>query len=159
DMADYTVMIAKIKVDEYDVSAIKEGKEVSVMVDSLDKEIKGTVGKFSKQATEKDGISYFTADIMLPQDASLLEGMSVEVKILNQSVENVQMISMKALQFDSENKPFVYVANEKGKMTTKPVKIGINDGVAVEIKEGIQADEKVYFPKVTITPMDMMGGE
>ena len=54
---------------------------------------------------------------------------------------------MKAIQFDNENKPFVYYADEKGKVQSKPVTIGINDGITVEIKEGVSAGDIIFYPE------------
>lgn len=158
DISDYGQMIASIKVDEYDVSALEIGKEVICTVDALGKDLTGTVTKISRQATEENGISYFTADVALPQDDMLLEGMSVEVKALNQQAENVVTISMRALQFDNENKPFIYYADEKGKIQQKPVTIGLNDGITVEIKEGVSAGDVIFYPKTTVNMADMMMG-
>ncbi len=157
DISDYGQMIATIKVDEYDVSALEIGKEVICTVDALGKDLTGTVTKISRQATETNGISYFTADVALPQDDLLLEGMSVEVKALNQNAENVVTISMRALQFDNENQPFVYYADEKGNIQQKPVTVGINDGTTVEIKEGVSAGDIILYPKQTFNVADMMG--
>lgn len=158
DISDYGQMIAKIQVDEYDVNALEIGKEVIVTVDALGEDLTGTVTKISRQATEANGISYFTADVMLPKDDLLLEGMSVEVKSLRQNADNVVILSMKAIQFDSDNKPFVYYADEKGKIQKKPVTVGINDGITVEITEGISSGEIIFYPKVTFNMADMMMG-
>ena len=146
DIADFTEMIATVKVDEYDMSAMSEGKEVTCTVDALDKTFDGVVDRISKTAVTQAGISYYEADVIISSDGTLLEGMSVEVKALNKNVENATTISMKALQFDNENKPFVYV-KEKGKLTQRYVTIGVNDGLTVEIKEGIIEGETVYYPK------------
>lgn len=156
DISDYSQMIATIKIDEYDMGAIKKGKEVICTVDALDKELSGTVEKISKQAVSTGGITYYIADVLLPADEQLLEGMSVEVKALNEQSEDTVTISMKALQFDNENKPFVYL-KKGGKMTQKPVTIGINDGLTVEIKEGISEGDTVYYPK-TNAHMEMLMG-
>ena len=157
DISDYGQMNAAIKVDEYDVSALEIGKEVICTVDALGKDLTGTVTRISRQATTANGISYFTADVALPKDDMLLEGMSVEVKSLNQNAENVVTISMKALQFDNENKPFVYYVDGKGKIQSKPVTIGINDGITVEIAEGVNSGDLTFYPKTTFNMADMMG--
>lgn len=146
DIADFSQMIATVKVDEYDMSAMSIGKEVTCTVDALQKSFDGVVDKISKTAVVQAGISYYEADVIIPSDGTLLEGMSVEAKALNQNIENAVTISMKALQFDNENKPFVYL-KEKGKLKEKYVTIGANDGLTVEIKEGLNEGDTVYFPK------------
>jgi multidrug efflux pump subunit AcrA (membrane-fusion protein) len=171
DIADYSEMKAVVKVDEYDLGAVSEGKEVTVKVDALDKEYKGVITKISKEATtgktagalqtSLNEISYYLADVAVEDGSDLYTGMSVEVKVLNQSVKDTVVISMKALQFDNTNNPFVYCKDENGEISPKQIQIGINDGLQVQITEGIREGEEIFVP-ANVTPvmsMDMMGGE
>lgn len=164
DIVDYSEMKAVVKVDEYDMGAVSVGSNVTVRVDALGKGYNGVITKISKEATTSkvgtslNEISYYLADVAVEDGTDLYTGMSVEVKVPNQSVEGAVVISMKALQFDDENNPFVYSKNEKGEIYQKPVKIGINNGVQVEIKEGVQEGEQIFFPAKALDMM-MMGGE
>ena len=54
--------------------------------------------------------------------------------MLNHDIKDAVTVTMKALQFDAENKPFVYVRDSDGKVRTKYVETGVNDGTIVEIK-------------------------
>lgn len=144
-ITDYNNLQVTIKVDEYDVGAVKVGKEVSIYVNSLDKTFKGTVSKVSKEATTVNNVSYFTAVVDIQKDSSLLVGMSTEIKMINHSASGAITISMKALQFDNQNTPYVYIKKD-GKITTQEVKVGINDGTTVQILEGLNADDTVYLP-------------
>ena len=156
DLVNYDDLQVTIKVDEYDLSTIQAGKAVTATINALDKDVKGTVSKVSREAVTLNGVSYFTASVDLEKDASLLVGMSVEVKLLNQEVKGVTTLSMKALQFDNENKPYVYVKNAEGKTETKAVTVGINDGITVEIKDGVKAGDTVLLPKAGFS-FPMMG--
>lgn len=167
DIADYSEMKAVVRVDEYDMKSVSAGKEATVKVDALDGEYRGIITKIAKEATiNKMGtslneISYYLADVAVENGSGLYSGMSVEVKVLNQSVKDAVVISMKALQFDNENKPFVYCKGQKGEIYSKQVQIGINDGVLVQITEGIQEGEEIFVPiKIKLaTPMTMVGGD
>jgi len=141
-----------IKVDEYDIGSVTVGKEVSIYVNALDKEFKGTVSKISKEATTSSGVSYFTAVVDIEKNDELLVGMSAEIKMVSQSVQAATTISMKALQFDNENTPYVYV-KEDGKIVAKEVTVGINDGTTVQILDGINSGDTVYLPKATSSSM------
>lgn len=156
DLVNYDELQVTIKVDEYDLGTIQAGKAVTATINALDKDVKGTVSKVSREAVTMNGVSYFTASVDLEKDASLLVGMSAEVKLLNQEVKGVATLSMKALQFDNENKPYVYVKNAEGKTVAKAVTVGINDGVTVEIKDGVKAGDVVFLPKTGFT-FPMMG--
>lgn len=144
-ITDYNNLQVTIKVDEYDVGAVKEGKEVSIYVNSLDKIFKGTISKVSKEATTVNNVSYFTAVVDIQKDSSLLVGMSTEIKMVNQSAAGAVTISMKALQFDNENTPYVYI-KQNNKIVTQEVKVGINDGTTVQILEGLNSGDTVYLP-------------
>lgn len=148
DLVNYNDLQVTVKVDEYDVKAVQEGKEVTVSIGALDnKEVTGTISKVSRQAVMANGLSYFTASVDLPQDEEILVGMSAEVEMVNQQVSGVTTLDMDALQFDSYNNPYVYYWNDQGKVDTKPVEVGINDGSVVEIMEGLQQEETVLVPK------------
>lgn len=158
-ITNYSDLQVTIKVDEYDINSMEIDKEVTVLVNALNKEIKGKIAKISKEAMTVNGVSFFTASIDLENHKDLLVGMSTEVTILNQSAPNATTISMKALQFDNENKPFVYYRDNNAKAAAKAVTVGINDGNIVQILDGIKSGEVVLLPKAKtreiVTPLDM----
>ena len=82
--------------------------------------------------------------------------MTAEVEILKESAKDTTTITMKALQFDDENLPFVYYKDVNGQVLTKPVTVGINDGLIVEIIDGVESGETILVPDSIINPM-MMG--
>lgn len=74
DLVNYDDLQVTIKVDEYDLSTIQAGKAVTATINALDKDVKGTVSKVSREAVTLNGVSYFTASVDLEKDASLLVG-------------------------------------------------------------------------------------
>lgn len=159
EVVDYSALQTNVKVDEYDLKYLKVGQEVNVTINALDKEIKGTVSAMSKEAVNENGVSYFTATIDLTKDAAIKVGMSTEAKILKQNAKSVTTLSMKAIQFDSKNKPYVLIPKEKGMTTKKYVQTGINDGTTIEVKSGINAGDKVLIStKDDAVPAMMHGG-
>lgn len=159
-LTDYSNLQVTVKVDEYDIASMAPDKEVTVLVNALNKEITGKIAKVSKEATTVNGVSFFTASIDLENDPDLLVGMSTEVTMISQSAPNATTISMKALQFDNENQPFVYYRDNKDKVATKSVTVGINDGNIVQIEDGVKSGEVVLLPKektnTIVTPLDAM---
>ena len=149
EIVDYDNLQVAIKVDEYDIGTIALGKKVTVIVAALDKEISGTITDISKEATTLNDISYFTATVALEPDPTLLLGLSTEVRMINKSVSDVTTLSMKALQFDNENKPFIYRYDAQGEVIEQPLTLGINDGTSVEITSGISAGDTVLIPVST----------
>ena len=158
DITDYTNLQVKVKVDEYDIKSIEVGKEATVIVNALDKEINGTVSHVSKEAQSLNGVSYFLATIDLNEDSELRVGMSTEVKLVNESVKEAIVIPMNAIQFDYKNSPYVYYCDDKGEVMTKAIEVGVTDGVVIEIKSGIESGEEILTPKTLefTTPFEMM---
>ena len=158
DLIDYSNLQVKVKVDEYDVKSVEVDKEAIVTINALDKEVKGTVSHLSKEAQSLNGVSYFVATIDLNEDSELRVGMSTEVKMVNESVTDVIVIPMSALQFDYTNLPYVYYRNNQGEVMTKTVELGITDGTLVEVISGLEEGEEILIPKTIefMTPFDMM---
>jgi multidrug efflux pump subunit AcrA (membrane-fusion protein) len=158
EIVDYSALQTNVKVDEYDLKYLTVDKEVSVTINALEKEIKGTVSAISKEATNENGVSYFTATIDLAKNDAIKVGMSTEAKILKQNVKGVTTLSMKAVKFDSKNKPYVLIPSEKGLPTKKYIQTGINDGTTIEIKSGINTGDVVMISEKDNSAQAMMGG-
>lgn len=149
DIVDYSQLLIKVKVDEYDLKYVSVGQKVDVRMNALGKDMKGTVQSISNEAINENGISYFTAMIDFEEDSAIRLGMSAEVKILKQKAVDATTVSMRAIQFDSKNKPFILKATEKGEPEKQYVEIGIHDGTIIEIKSGIRLGEVVMVPNTT----------
>lgn len=157
NIANYDQLEVTVKVDEYDLAAISVGKEVSLTVSALDIEVGGTIYKVSKQATVVNGVSFFPTKIAIEANENLRVGMSTEIKILNQNVLGATTISMKALQFDNENQPFIYYRDQDDKVATRKVEVGINDGTTVQIVEGLSPGDVVLVPlEAAFSPLDII---
>ncbi|MDE3839150.1 RND transporter [Bacillus methanolicus] len=149
EIADYTNIQTKVKVDEYDLDFLEVNKKVKVTINALNKEVNGIVSAISKEAQNENGVSYFTATIDLEKDKAIRPGMSAEAKILNENATGVTILPMKAIQFDSKNKPYVLIRAEKEKPARKYIQTGINDGTVIEIKSGVKAGDVIMIPKTT----------
>jgi multidrug efflux pump subunit AcrA (membrane-fusion protein) len=157
DIIDFDNLQIEVKVDEYDLKSISEGKAVSVKINSLDKEMTGKVSSISDTATNENGVAYFTAVVNLPKDDAVKVGMTAEVTILNKQADNVLTIPMQALQFDSENKPYVLIKSEKGLPVKQYVTVGINDGVTVGITKGVAEGQMISYIPVTSSTSSSKG--
>ena len=51
DIVDYSDLRISVKVDEYDLGAVTEGKEAAVTIHALSKDVKGTIESISKEGT------------------------------------------------------------------------------------------------------------
>jgi len=157
NIVNYDTLVVTVKVDEYDLSAVSEGKKVSLKINALDLDIGGVISKVSKKANVVNGISFFSTKITIEPNENLRVGMSCEIKIPNKSVMGATMISMKALQFDNYNQPYIYYRDENDKIATRKVKVGINDGISVEILEGLKSGDVILVPQEpNFNPFDVI---
>lgn len=147
DIVNYDDLVVNLKVDEFDLAAITIGKDAEVTVSSIEEKVTGKITDISKQAMVVNGVSYFEATVSLEKNENLRVGLTTEIKILNKSAKDAITISMKALQFDNENLPYVYFRDAKGDVATKQVSVGINDGIVVQILDGIKTGETILLPE------------
>lgn len=134
-----------VKVDEYDLAAVEKGKETTVQIGAVNKEVKGKIGSVSKEGEITNGVTYFRAIINLDKDEELKPGMSAEVKILNNQATDVVTLPMYAIQFDDSNNPYVMIKDENDMIVNQDITTGINDGVTVEITSGISAGDIIFY--------------
>ena len=146
DVVDYDSLMIDVKIDEYDIANIKIGDSVDVYVNSLEKNIMGTVTKIANQATTVGDLSYFDTEISLNKEDDLRVGISAEVRIVKGQNLGAVTISMAAVQFDVDNKPYVLMGDIKSP-TKKYVTIGENDGKIIAITDGLAEGDVVYVPR------------
>ena len=157
-VADYAHPKVYIKVDEYDVSALSKGMAVDVKVLSTGKVITGEIVRIAQEATVSGDLAYYEAEINLPQDGTLAMGLTVEVLVPRESALNATTVSMDAIQYDEDGKPFVYMYNRHDEIVEQNVILGVNDSHIVEIKEGVKSGETILIPPSGLNfPMMPMG--
>jgi HlyD family secretion protein len=145
EIVDYEHLQISIKVDEYDLKAMTEGKETTVKIGALDIELKGTINSVSDEGQSLNGVAFFAATIDLEKNDALKVGMSAEVTLLSEKASAVVVLPMEAISFDSDNNPYVFLADEKGLPVTTTITTGITDGTSVEIKSGVTSGQTVLY--------------
>ncbi len=152
-VADYAHPLLKIKVDEYDISALQKGMEVTVTVQATGKTLTGSITSIAQEATVVNDIAYYEVEISVPQDGSLVMGLTCEVSVLRESALNATTVSMDAIQYDENNKPYVYCYSRGNEVVRQSVLLGINNGVLVEVRDGVKSGETILLPKAVDFPM------
>jgi len=145
EIVDYNNLEINVKVDEYDIATLAKGKETTVKIGAINKEIKGTISSISKEGQIVNGVTFFTANIDLAKDASLKIGMSAEAKLISNTVKGVVTLPMKVIQFDENNQPYVLKQGEKNAPVKTEITTGINDGTTVEVKSGVSSGEAILY--------------
>ena len=146
EVVDYNNIELKVNVDEYDLKSIKEGTEVEITINALEKTVKGEVVKISKQGEYINGITLFETIISIENTKDIRIGMSAEAKVLDQESKNTAVLPMTSINFRSDNTPYVNIKKEE-KVEEKEIEIGITDGVNVEVLAGVKIGDKVFIPR------------
>ncbi len=148
-------MEAEISVDEYDIAAIKTGREVSVTINALEETREGTLKSFDKQPAGMGTMASYKARVSFDVPDNALSGMQVEVRMENQSAKNTLLLKMDALAFDESNRAYVLTKNNSGEYVQTYVTTGISDGVNVQILSGLYNGQIVYYSD-GMTVMELM---
>ncbi len=139
-------MKVDIKINEYDILGVEEGKEVEIYVSALERSYTGTIGNIAKVATISNGVSYFEAEVTFDADEYARSGMSVEVKLNVNNEQDVLTVPSEAVQTDTDGSTYVLSYDETGKnMIHKAVTIGVTDGTYTQITEGLSEGDSILY--------------
>jgi HlyD family secretion protein len=146
-IADMSHMIFEGKVDEAEVGKLKEGKQIKVILGAInDKEFPAKLTFVAPKGIEENGAVQFTikANVDIDSTENIRAGYSANAEIDISGKENVLAIREALLQYKrSSDKPYVELQQGNGKFKRENVKIGISDGINVEILKGIKEGDKI----------------
>jgi len=143
-------MSLTISVDETGILALEVGQNAQVTVNSLGEMFTGEVTEINRSATGSAGVTSYSAVITMPKDPRMLSGMSARAVVLIQGVSGAVLIPEEALH-QTRDSAFVYTeydyeTREFGGV--KAVVPGLSDGSMVEIVEGLNEGDTVYYAVV-----------
>lgn len=140
----YTV---SIDVSEEDISAIKVGDTVDIVMTAYPEETyAGTVTSITTTATSDYAatVSYPVTIRIEGNTAKLYGGMTAEVTFVTDSVSEVLYVSRKAVQ-EIDGKYYVYTKGSGGSRKLTEVITGFTDGTSIEIISGLSEGDTVYI--------------
>lgn len=129
-------------VPESEISKIKSGTEVQVMVKSLDTQLSGTVTEVSSSARNTGG-QYLVKVVLNKTDANILSGMyaTVQFPVEKKSDVTVIMVPKEALVHRGELIG-IYTVSQSNTAILRWLRVGRTFGEQVEILSGLAADEQ-----------------
>ena len=151
-IADLGKMIFEGKVDESEVGKISTGMPLIVSVGAIQgTTFDASLEYISPKGLEENGAIQFEikADVELKEDFFIRAGYSANADIVLEKRENVLAIRESLLQFDGKQ-PFVEVETGDQTYERRDVKIGLSDGIQVEVVDGLSEEDKI---KVWNKPM------
>jgi multidrug efflux pump subunit AcrA (membrane-fusion protein) len=148
-VVDFSSLQIPLKVDEYDITAMKVGKNAAVTINALNKSVTGSLTKVSKTAAAGTGISTFAVDVSVPNTDGLCVGMSADVKIEKDSAQNVPIVDVSAISYNSDGTAYATLQKSDGTTEERDVTLGIEDGKKVQILSGLAVGDTVVLNKAT----------
>ena len=153
-VADMSNMLFRGNVDETDVGKLHEGMPVKLTIGALQNvELDANLEYVSPKATEDNGVIMFEvkAAVKIPENVFVRAGYSANASIVIESREGVLTLPESTVEFEGE-KTYVYLltsAEDIAEQTfdKREVKIGLSDGINIELTEGVTADDKVRGAK------------
>ncbi|MCI6618703.1 MAG: efflux RND transporter periplasmic adaptor subunit [Prevotella sp.] len=154
---DLTNMQVVANVDEADIGEVKDGERVTFTVDTYPNDtFEGTVKQVRQEATTTNNVVTYEVVISAPnKDLKLKPGLTANVTIYTQEVNDVLSVPTKALRYTPEKETVgnkkITDSNGQNKVWTvegnqikaHPVKIGMTDGTNTQIVSGIAAGTEV----------------
>lgn len=146
-IADLNKMIFEGKVDEAEVASLTVGTALKVSLGAIeDQELNASLKFIAPKGTEEQGAVQFKieADLALNDSIFVRAGYSANASIILDRKEDALALREALIQFDRKTQePFVEVMIADQEFERRDVKLGISDGVNVEILEGISEGEAV----------------
>jgi HlyD family secretion protein len=144
-LPDLSTMISKIYVNEIEVSKVKIGQNVEIVVDAFPKnKYKGkviSIANIGEVLPNSDAKMFETQIKLEGSDPSLRPAMTTGNKIIIQSIDNAVFIPNEAVQTGADSIPFVYKRNH----TKQVVVLGESNDKNVIIEQGLTAGTSIYL--------------
>ena len=153
-VANMNDLIFRGNIDETEVGKVKEGMPIVLTVGALSGEkFDARLEYISPKGTESNGAVLFEIKAAVrgvPDSVFIRAGYSANGEIVLARASNVLTIPESSVEFSNDS-AFVYkVKEEKPRQVFEKslIKIGISDGVKVEVKEGLTTNDKIRGNKI-----------
>lgn len=146
-IADLGRMIFEGKVDEGEVAKLQLGMPLKITMGAIqDKELEAKLKFIAPKGVEEGGAVQFKieGDVEVSDDILVRAGYSANASLTLDKKDSVLVIPEALLQYDKDsNKPYVEIATGDQKFERRDIKVGISDGINVEILSGLSEEDKV----------------
>ncbi len=147
-LADVEKMIFEGKVDESEVGKIKEDLPLEITVGAIEgKVFDATLDYIAPKGVAENGAIQFEIKGTLAKkddDTFIRAGLSANASIILEKAEDVLSIKEALVQYDPKTKtPYVEVATGDQEFERRDIEVGVSDGIYVEVKSGITAQDNI----------------
>lgn len=146
-VADMNDLIFRGNIDETEVGRLHEGMPVKITLGALqDMEFDAELEYISPKGVEENGANQFEikAAISVPDSVTVRSGYSANAEIVLQRAQDVVNIPESCVEFSGDT-TFVYLLTDSlpQAFSRRQVALGMSDGIRIEVKQGLEAGQKV----------------
>jgi HlyD family secretion protein len=158
-VADMNDMIFLGQVDESEVGKIKEGMTLKIKIGALEDQFEGKLEYIAPKGKEVEGAIQFEIKAALARKEGVFirAGYSANADIVLAERKGALAAREALIQFDDDSKPFVEVETSPQTFARREVKLGLSDGIHVEVLEGVGKDDRIKVP-ATAGPGNLRAG-
>ncbi len=152
-IADPSVMLTEVRVDEADIAKVTLGQGASIYAAAFpDTALPGVVETIATSAEQQQGQQALSFEVKIrltePGELAVRPGMSCRAEIYTESSEDAVAVPVQAVRYDEETEgegaeqPFVFLFAD-GKAVRRDVELGISSDSHIEIVDGVVAGDQV----------------
>lgn len=146
-LADVDKMIFEGKVDESEVGKITENLALEITVGAIENKTFDAVLDYiaPKGVAENGAIQFDIRGTLSKKDTTFIRaGLSANASIILARADNVLTLSEALVQYDPVTKsPFLEIATGNQQFEKRTVKLGISDGIKVEVVSGVTEEDQI----------------
>lgn len=144
-LPDLSSMISKTYVNEIDVSKVKNGQKVDIMVDAFpEKSYTGVVSSVANIGEQLPNADAKVFEVLINVDGSdpiLRPSMTTGNKIITKTISDVTYIPLESVQAGTDSIPFVYLKNGNRQI----VVLGESNENDVVVEKGLNPGTQIYL--------------
>lgn len=151
---DLSYLKMEMSVDELNIGKVRAGQKVTITANALPGQIfTGEVERVSVNGTTANGFTTYPVTIVLREYGDLKPGMNVSAEIQGETAENALCVPVSAVSRGNTVQVALPGALAEDGITVvdptqveeRPVVLGINDSVYIEVTSGLEEGEKLLM--------------
>lgn len=148
-VANLNSLIFEGEIDEAQAGKLKEGMEMNIIIGALqNKTFPGRLTMIAPKGTDQSGTIKFPVEgeVYNSSNDYIRAGFSANGEIVLRSKKNALLLDESLIQYEKVNgkdQPFVEIKQANGSFKKQNVKLGVSDGINVEVLSGINKDSEI----------------
>ena len=146
-IADMTKMIFEGQVDESEVGKLVKGTDIEISLGAIEgKKFPAKLNFIAPKGTDVGGAVQFKikANVTLDDSNFVRAGYSANADIVLEKRDSILAIKEGLLRFDQKTEePYIEVKTGEGTFEKRELKLGISDGINVEVLEGLAKEDQI----------------